>query len=200
MIKVVLADDEARVRACLAEVLGSAADIEVAASVPAAGAAQAVRLQAPDVVLLDICPHDTPALKAGLDTLDVRPPVCVLSARDDEEYVGFALDAGARGYVLKGDAPARAVELVRMLGAGWTMLSAPVHDPVIDHYLAARHRERREHDDCGAAAALGTLTPRERDVLVLVAEGLTNHAIAGRLHLAPAPSRTTSRSSCANSA
>lgn len=176
MITVVLADDDANARHAYARALTAASDIELGAAVPTAGLPQALRAAPPDLVLLDVCPEDTPAVAAALDPLSPRPPVGVVSEHADEEYVAFALEAGARGYLLKQPDGGDVVPVARLLADGWTMLSAPAQEPLVAHYLA--HRARRT-----SSSAVSRLTGRETDVLTLLAHGLTNQAIAHRLHI-----------------
>lgn len=176
-LRVVLADDQAMVRAGLALVLGAEPDITVVAEC-ADGAAALVAVDhfAPDLVLMDVRmpgvdgPEATRRLKATLDAT----PVLALTTFDDDDVLWGALNAGADGFVLK-DSPAETlVEAVRAVAAGGVWID----QRVLPRVLA---RARRSTATAGDPRVLETLTPRETDVLRLMCRGASNGEIAARL-------------------
>ncbi|MFF0776914.1 response regulator [Streptomyces sp. NPDC003720] len=178
MIRVLVVDDEALIRTGFQHILDAADDIEVAAAVPGGQALTAVRETEPDVVLLDIRMPDVDGLTllAELRRL-LRPPVvAMLTTFDMDEYVETALRSGAAGFLLKDTDPEELPFLVRALAEGGTVLSSKVTRTVVDGFLGAGSQE-------AAARTLDRLTERERHVLLLVAEGLSNGDIATRMHL-----------------
>jgi len=184
---VLVVDDEALVRSGFELILNAADDIEVVATATGADAVAAVRAHHPDVVLLDIRMPDVDGLTVlrELRALPAPPVVAMLTTFDTDEYVLTALHAGAAGFLLKDTEPEQLAQLVHALAAGGVVLSPkasrtllrgrPGHDPAADADAA--------NDDDEEVARVERLTGRERDVLVLVAEGLSNAAIGARLHL-----------------
>jgi DNA-binding NarL/FixJ family response regulator len=174
-IRVFLADDHALVRAGIRGLLEDLDNIEVVGE--AGDGQEAVRLAEslhPDVVVLDIG-------MPGLNGLDVAARlaahairVLILSMHTSEEYVLRALRAGCAGYLLKGSAVAELEVAVRAVARGETYLSPAVSKHVVDDYV------RRTG---GAADPIDALTPRQREVLQLVAEGNTSKDIADKLGL-----------------
>jgi DNA-binding NarL/FixJ family response regulator len=187
--RVVVADDQALVRAGFRLLVDSAADLEVVGE--AADGAQAVELarrERPDVVLMDIRMPVLDGLEAtrqigALDeTAAVR--ILVLTTFDLDEYVYEALRAGASGFVLKDIPPADLLTAIRIVAAGDALLAPSVTRRLIAQYA------RRPGPAPVSTAALEVLTDREREVLVLVARGLSNGEIAGHLVVSPATSKT----------
>ncbi|MGW1723539.1 response regulator [Streptomyces sp. NPDC002306] len=178
MIRVLVVDDEALIRMGFQRILDTADGIEVVAAVSGGQALRTARETAPDVVLLDIRMPDVDGLTVltELRGLEHPPVVAMLTTFDMDEYVATALRSGAAGFLLKDTDPEELPFLVRSLADGGTVLSSKVTRTVVDGYLDADPRDR---DTCG----LERLTGRERDVLVLVAEGLSNAEIATRMHL-----------------
>ncbi|MFI1681519.1 response regulator transcription factor [Streptomyces sp. NPDC020607] len=176
MIRVVIVDNEPLIRTGIQHVLCHSADLDVPAAVPVRDAVEAIRAEEPEVVLLDACTTDAETLAAGLATVRRPPRVCVLSRSAEEEHIALALAAGACGYVLKSTPPDEFPPLVRFLAAGWTMTSGAISANLTRHFLAGVARDAR-------TAPLAQLTRREREVLALVGRGLSNTAIAARLHL-----------------
>ncbi|MFE5400383.1 response regulator [Streptomyces sp. NPDC056580] len=178
MIRVLVVDDEALIRTGFRHILDAAEDIEVVAAVAGGQALTAVRETVPDVVLLDIRMPDVDGLAVLAEARRLpRPPVvAMLTTFDMDEYVETALRSGAAGFLLKDTDPEELPFLVRALADGGTVLSSKVTRTVVDGFLGAGSQE-------AAGRALDRLTERERHVLLLVAEGLSNGDIAARMHL-----------------
>ena len=178
MVRVIVVDDEELVRSGFRLILQAAGDIEVVATVTGAEAVKEVSLHAPDVVLLDIRMPDVDGLTVlrQLRGLRTPPVVAMLTTFDSDEYIATALRSGAAGFILKDTAPEQLAQLVRTLAAGGVVLSPKVTRTVVDGYLDS---------GAGSAAAtqVGRLSERERVVLVLIADGLSNTDIAGRIHV-----------------
>jgi DNA-binding NarL/FixJ family response regulator len=174
VIRVLLADDQADVRAGIRSLLERTEDITVAGE--ARDGAEAVTLTAhlrPDVVLMDIRMPGLDGLAATRSIVDTDPEakVVVLTTFDLDEYVFAALRAGASGFLLKNAAPADLRRAVRVVAAGQALL-----DPAVTRRVIERHAR-----PASGAAALDTLTPREREIAGLIAAGLTNEEISRRL-------------------
>ncbi|MFE3186007.1 response regulator [Streptomyces violascens] len=179
MIRVVVVDDEALVRSGFGLILGAADDIEVVATSTGSEAVETFLKERPDVVLLDIRMPDVDGLTVlrELRTMPDPPVVAMLTTFDTDEYILTALDCGAAGFLLKDTEPDQLAQLVRTLAAGGVVLS-----PKASRTLLRGHpgTETAVDED---AARVRLLTTRERQVLVLVAEGLSNTDIGARIHL-----------------
>ncbi|RRS00437.1 response regulator [Glycomyces terrestris] len=178
MIRVLIVDDEALIRSGFELILDAAPDIEVVGAVTGSRAvAEAQRLR-PDIVLLDIRMPDVDGLTVlrRLRALSSPPTVAMLTTFDNDEYVATALREGAAGFLLKDTRPAQLALQVRTLAADGVVLSPKVTATVVDGYLTARRRP-------AGADAVDALSDRERAVLVLLAEGMSNTDIAARLYL-----------------
>lgn len=183
MIRVVVVDDEQLVRSGVRMILGTAPDIEVVADCSGPEAVTTVTRARPDVVLLDIRMPETDGLAVlrGLRTAygdRPRPVVSMLTTFDADEYLAAALRLGAAGYLLKDAEPERLIQSVRALASGGSTLDPAVTAAVIGGYLD------RSGGAPEAQRAVAALTPREREVLALLADGLSNAAIACRMGLA----------------
>ncbi|GLV73101.1 response regulator [Streptomyces hygroscopicus] len=180
MIRVAVVDDEALVRSGLRLILGTAPDIEVVAECSGASAVNTVLGSRADVVLLDIRMPDADGLTVlrQLRAAPRSPAVAMLTTFDVQEYLAAALRAGAAGFLLKDTDPEQLVRAVRTLAEGGSVLDPAVTRAVIGGYLAAEA-------EATAAEAVEALTPREREVLALLGEGLANPQIADRMGLAP---------------
>lgn len=174
MIRVLLADDEELVRTGLRLILGSEPDLEVVGEAPDGRAALALaRVTPADVLLLDLRMPELDGLGVLGELRDSDLAVLVLTTFDTDANVREALAAGAAGFLLK-DAPAdRLVHAVRAAAAGDAVLARPVA-----RRMAAELARRPGSLPAGAAEAL---TPREREVLGLMAEGCSNAEIAAAL-------------------
>ncbi|MFJ3516798.1 response regulator [Streptomyces sp. NPDC090131] len=188
MIRVLLADDQLLVRAGFRALLDAQPDIEVVGE--AADGDEAVRLVAelrPDVVLMDIRMPVLDGLTAtrriGEDgsLADVR--VVMLTTFELDEYVFEAIRSGASGFLVKDTEPEELLRAVRAVVAGDALLSPGVTRRLIAEF-AARSKQP------AAAAGLGRLTDREREVMALVGMGLSNEEIARRLVVSPLTAKT----------
>jgi DNA-binding NarL/FixJ family response regulator len=182
VIRAVVADDQEAVRAGLAALLDTQQDISVVAT--AANGEEAVdqsREQRPDIVLMDIRMPVLDGIAATrricADAGDAGPRVLVLTTFDLDEYVYDALQAGASGFLLKDAPPATLFEAVRVVAAGDALLAPGITRRLISEFARLRPPQRTRAED------LDALTPRELEILGLVAAGLSNHEIADRLVL-----------------
>jgi DNA-binding NarL/FixJ family response regulator len=183
MIRVVVADDQPLVRAGLSTVLGVEPDIEVVAAVPdGAQAVEAARSLHADVVCMDVRMPGTDGISATrqLCGADVPDPIAVLilTTFDVDEYLFGALEAGASGFLLKDAEPATLVDAVRSVAAGNGTLADTLTKRVVAELLA-----RRRTQPVTAARATELLTAREVDILLLLAQGMSNEEIARTLVL-----------------
>jgi DNA-binding NarL/FixJ family response regulator len=186
-LRVVVADDQALVRAGFRMILtGHGIDV-VAEATDGTEAIDAVRRTRPDVVLMDIRMPELDGLEATrriLTGVHDDPRVIMLTTFDLDQYVYAALTSGASGYLLKDVSPEHLVAAVRLVRTGEALLA-----PAITRRLVERFTK---HDPDGPSVHrdLSALTPRELEVLRLLAEGLNNAELAGRLHLSEATVKT----------
>jgi DNA-binding NarL/FixJ family response regulator len=188
-IRVGVCDDQAVVRDGLRVQLGLAVDIEVVGE--ASNGEQAVALarqQRPDVLLTDIRMPVLDGIEATRQivadplTSDVR--VLILTTFDLDEHVYAALSAGASGFLVKDATPEEIVHGIRVVAGGESLLSPTVTSRLVREF-ASRPTAGRPRGDL-----LASLTARETDVLLLVAQGMSNAEIAGRLVVSPATAKT----------
>ncbi|KOU41536.1 MULTISPECIES: response regulator transcription factor [unclassified Streptomyces] len=186
-IRVIIVDDQAMVRAGFAALLSAQADIDVVGEAPdGRQGVEVARSTHPDVVLMDVRMPEMDGLAAAREILDPpvgvvhRPKVLMLTTFDVDDYVYEALRAGASGFLLKDAPPADLIGAVRVVAAGEALLAPSVTRRLIADFAAQRPAPRKGT----AALRLNGLTPRETEVLELIARGLSNQEIAGRLVLA----------------
>jgi DNA-binding NarL/FixJ family response regulator len=189
MIRVLLADDQPLVRAGLRVLFEGERDIAVVGE--AANGQEAVSLARhtrPDVVLMDI-------RMPGLDGLEATRQIAaeqqldavrvlILTTFESDEYVFEALRAGAGGFLLKDAEPTELLQAVRVIAAGDALLSPSVTRRLIAEFLAAPEQRRSPPEQ------LDVLTEREREIMALVARGLSNDQIAELLTISPATVKT----------
>ncbi len=177
-IKILLVEDHAVMRQGLKALLAEEADIEVVGEAShGREAVQQVSAVRPDLILMDVSMPQLNGIEATRQIRGLQPEVkiVVLSMYANEEYVFQMLQAGASGYVLKQADSAEVLAAIRAAMAGDSFLSSGISRARIDEYI---HRaQARGEDD------VDLLTPREREVLQLLAEGQSNQEIAQQLHI-----------------
>jgi DNA-binding NarL/FixJ family response regulator len=188
VIRVVLADDQALVRAGFRALLDAEDDIEVVGEASdGEGALRLIAERSPDVALMDVRMPGIDGLTAtariAADEELSRTRVVILTTFGLDEYVFEAIRAGASGFLVKDTEPAELIQAVRVAAAGDALLSPAITKRLIEEF-ATRSRADAPAD------GLDRLTGREREVVALAAEGLSNGEIAGRLFVSPATAKT----------
>ncbi len=187
MTRVLIADDDDLMRAGLAELLTADSTIEIAGQ--AATGRQAIertRRLAPDVVLMDVRMPDLDGIAATRELSRTAPGarVLILTTFEQDDYIFGALRAGASGFLLKRTRPEELIAAVHTIAAGDSLLSPSVTRRVIDRMAQQPTPELTDR------SKLDTLTPREQDVLKLIARGLSNREIAAALVVEESTIRT----------
>lgn len=188
-VRVVVVDDQPLVRMGLRTLINSEDDLElVGEGEDGRSGLELIRRVRPDVVLMDIrMPRldGIAALRAVVaDPALTGVRVIVLTTFETDEHVFDALQAGAAGFLIKDSEPADMLRAIRLVAAGESLLSPSVTRRVIASFTARGPVHRAGHE------RLGELTEREREVLALIGEGLSNHEIGARLVVSPATART----------
>jgi DNA-binding NarL/FixJ family response regulator len=177
-VRIIVADDHVVVRNGFAALLETQPDFTVVGT--ASDGAEAVRMGrelSPDVVLMDVRMPTMDGIEATRQLIACPGPrILILTTFDLDQYVYDALCAGASGFLLKDVTAERLFDAVRVIAAGEALLA-----PAVTRRLISEFTRIRPRPDGAPAAALSTLTPRETQVLRLVAEGLSNGEIAARL-------------------
>jgi RNA polymerase sigma factor (sigma-70 family) len=178
VIRVLLVDDDDLMRAGLQAVLSSDEEIDVVGEVTGGrGAVAAVRERRPQVVLMDIRMPDLDGIAATREVLSALPDakVVMLTTFEDDDYIFGALAAGASGFLLKRTRPEDLIEAIHTVASGDALLSPAITRKVIDRATSS------PQVDSANESALERLTPREREVLDLIARGMSNAEIAETL-------------------
>ncbi len=188
-IRVAVADDQPLVRTGFATIVAHTNDLELVGEASNGDEAVALaRSQRPDVVLMDVRMPLVDGIEATrritADPACAGVRVVILTTFDLDEYVYGALRAGASGFLLKDAAPEEVLSAVRVVARGEALLAPSVTRRLIERF-ADLPAERRTD-----ARVLATLTEREREVLGLVAQGLSNAEIAARIYVSPATAKT----------
>jgi DNA-binding NarL/FixJ family response regulator len=189
-IRVLLADDQALIRAGFALIIGSEPDLEVVGEARnGREAVELARSERADVVLMDIRMPEvdgieaTKRIAADEDLAGVR--ILVLTTFENDDNVVLALRAGASGFLGKGVEPADLVRAIRVVAGGEALLSPKATRSMIGRFLS-----QNEPGPLPSPEPLAALTEREREVLALAAHGLSNDDIAAKLYLSPLTAKT----------
>ncbi|ATO13627.1 DNA-binding response regulator [Micromonospora sp. WMMA2032] len=186
-VRVVVADDQALVRTGFRMILAAGGVDVVAEAATGAEAVDAVRRTRPDVVLMDVRMPELDGLEATRRILTgaaAVPRIIILTTFDLDQYVYAALAAGASGFLLKDVTPEHLVAAVRMVQDGDALLAPAITRRLVRRFARPDPHTATVHRD------LATLTPRETEVLRLLAGGLSNAELAGALHLSEATVKT----------
>ncbi|ASW54004.1 response regulator transcription factor [Plantactinospora sp. KBS50] len=189
MIRVLIADDQDLVRLGLRTLVDSEDDMTLAGeAADGLGAVAVARAERPDVVLMDVRMPGIDGIEATrrivADPQLAHTRVIVLTTFELDEYVFDALRNGASGFLIKDTRPAELLRAIRLVAGGEALLSPSVTRRVVREFATRPSPVRKPHP------RLGTLTEREREIVGLVGEGLSNDEIGERLVVSPATART----------
>jgi DNA-binding NarL/FixJ family response regulator len=185
-IRVLIADDQALIRSGFRMILDAQEDIEVVGeAIDGRDAVELFRRVAPHVVVMDVRMPSMDGIEATRRLTAADPParVLILTMFDLDEYVFEALRAGASGFLLKDRPPEELVEAVRVVASGEALLSPSITRRLIEEFAKRKDAPTPPHE-------VGELTDREREVLVLMGQGLSNTEIAERLFVAETTVKT----------
>lgn len=182
-IRLLLVDDHDVVRTGLRMLLESQPDLQIVGEAASgqAGLQSAIALR-PDVIVMDITLPDLSGIEATRQVKEYLPAaqVVILTIHEDEQYFFEALKAGAAGYVPKRAAPEDLINAIRAAHSGEMYIYPTLARALVSDYLTRAHSENPEQD---AQDTIGELTPREQEVLALLADGQSNDDIAARLEI-----------------
>lgn len=187
MIKVLLVDDQALVRKGLLRILNQEPDINVIGECEDGDEVVATASQLnPDIVLMDVRMKRTDGISATRDLIEHNclAPVMMLTTFGNEDVLRDALAAGAAGFVLKDASTDDLIRATRVIASGGAWLDPAITNKVLDHYRRLHPMRNENSSDADA------LTAREHEVLLLIAEGLTNQEIAKQLFVGEATVKT----------
>jgi DNA-binding NarL/FixJ family response regulator len=194
-LRVVVADDQALVRAGFCGIVAATDGFAVVGEAGTGAEAIAVTRRArPDVVLMDVrMPvldgiEATRQITGSPDTRATR--VLILTTFDLDEYVFAALHAGASGFLLKSTDPGQLITAIRVISGGDSLLAPSVTRRLVEEFTRRAPPRRPVPLPAAAPAALGAITVREREVLTLIATGLSNSEIAAHLSISEATAKT----------
>jgi DNA-binding NarL/FixJ family response regulator len=185
VIRVAIVDDDALIREGLRMIVEQAGDLEVVAT--AADGEEALRVareHRPDVMLMDVRMPILDGIEATRQITETEgaPRVIILTTFELDEYVFEALRAGASGFLLKRTEPEQLVSAIRVVAGGEALLSPSVTKRLIEEFT--RRPQRATSPESSSADRLTVLTEREREVLLLIARGLSNQELAEQLFIA----------------
>ncbi len=181
MIRVLLVDDQSLVREGLKSLLEAQSDLDIIAEAENGQVAlEVIARETPDVVLMDVRMPVMDGVAATQAIAQQHPEVkvLILTTFDDEAFVGDAVRAGAQGYLLKDTPSAELAEAIRMIHKGYTQLGPGILEK------AMKAKPVSDEPDSVDVSAFDELTPREQEVLQLIAAGKSNREIASELYIA----------------